>query len=122
MHLNIKPYLIVIASVVLITILFGCLKNFIFKEAITGWEITNPFLHKGILMGLFLVFGAALVPIALKGYLVMQLKAGNGDLSMVKLLKQHSMEAVYAVWVVFILGFSISLPVMIKQGFFSNMQ
>jgi hypothetical protein len=122
MHLNIKPYLFVMASVVLIIIFYGCVRNFVFKEAITGWEITNPSLHKGILMGLFLLFGAALVPIALKGYLVMQLKAGNGELSMVKLLRQHSMESVYAVWVVFILGFSISLPVMIKQGFFSNMQ
>ena len=122
MQLNIKPYLIIMASVVLLLILFGCFRNFVFEKQITGWEIKNQPVLKGFVIGLLLVFGATMVPAVLKGYLVMQLKAGNGDLSLVRLLRQHSMQAVYAVWVIFFPGFSISLPVMIKQGFFSTIQ
>lgn len=122
MQLNIKPYLIIIASVILILVLYSIFRNLVFEKEITKWEGKNPSVHKGVLMGLFMVFGALLVPVCLKGFIILQVRAGNADLSLVKHLTQNAMQVVYGVWIVFALGLGISLPVMIRQGFFSNMQ
>jgi len=69
MHLNIKPYLIILTSVILIFILFGLLRNFVFQKQLVEW-----------------------------------------------------VAVIYTVWIVFGLGIAIALPMMIKTGFFSNIE
>jgi hypothetical protein len=120
MHLNIKTYLIIIASVILVLVLFGCLRNFVFEKQLAEWDRQNGSMMKGIVLAAFMIFGAASVPVFLKIFLTLQIKAGNGELSLVKSLRQHPMKLVYTVWIVFGLGFVTALPMMIKTGFFST--
>ena len=107
MHLNIKPYLIILASVILILILFGCLRNFVFERQFGEWDQKNEFLIKVVEFAAFMIFGAAAVPVFLKIFLTLQIKAGNGELPLVKLLRQYPMKLMYTVWTV--LGGDLSI-------------
>jgi uncharacterized membrane protein len=122
MSLSIKPYLIILVSVIMIFILFACARQFGFEKQIEEWGKKHQSLIKGIVIALFLVFAAAAVPVFLKVFLSIQIRIGNGDVDFVKFLRTHVMQVVYAVWIFFALGLMVALPAMIKNGFFSNMQ
>jgi hypothetical protein len=122
MHLNIKPYLIVLSSVILLFILFACFRNSGFEKQIAEWGRKNQGIMKGILITVFLVFGAAAVPVFLKIFLTMQTRIGNADLPLIKLLREHAMGMIYTAWIIFGLGLVIALPLIIKNGYISNTQ
>jgi len=67
---------------------------------------------------LFLLIGISVVPLALRFFVFMQLKIGNGEFAPIKWLAAHERQAVYAGWGIIALGLAIALPAAIKDGFF----
>jgi hypothetical protein len=120
MHLNIKPYLIVLGSVIFLFILLACCRYFGLEKQLDEWSRKNQGIMKGMVITLFLVFAAAAVPVFLKIFLTLQIRIGNGDLPLVKLLREHAMGMIYTAWIIFALGLVIALPMMIRNGFISN--
>jgi len=122
MPLNIKPYLIILGSIIIFFILFALARNSVLEKSFAPADIRQQVFIKGILISAFLIFGAAVVPVFLKVFLYLQSNIGNGDLAAMKLLREHPMKVVYAVWAVFGLGLLLALPVMIRSGFLTNVK
>lgn len=122
MHLNLKPYLIILTSVIMIFIVFGLLRNFVFQKQLVEWGEKNEPVMKAIVFAAFLICVAVAVPLFLKLFVTQLIRIGNGELPLVKSLRQNPMAVIYTVWIVFGLGLAMALPMMIKTGFFSNME
>ena len=120
MHLNIKPYLIILASVILAFAVFAFLRHFGLGLQIAEWGKKNQATMKVIVISAFMLFAAAAVPVFLKIFIAMQIRIGNGEAPLVKLLSQHAMKLIYTAWIMFALGLGIALPVMIRHGLLSN--
>src|SRR5262245_4965625 len=69
----------------------------------------------GVFFLLFLVLGFSLVPLLIRGFLVLQASIGNADLWIVRLLRDHELGITWSVWGIFALGTLIALPVMVKD-------
>jgi hypothetical protein len=75
---------------------------------------------KIIIFILFLAFGFSIVPLMIKLFIYLQGVIGNSELWLVKMLNDNYWTAVGIVWGIFILGFLIALPAMMKDGFFDE--
>jgi hypothetical protein len=49
----------------------------------------------------------AVVPLAVRFFIAMQIRIGNGDFVLVKFFSAHEREVVYAFWALIVLGFGI---------------
>lgn len=67
---------------------------------------------------LFLLIGISMVPLALRYFVIMQIKIGNGEFAPVRWLAEHERQVVYACWGMIAVGLAISLPAAIRDGFF----
>lgn len=105
-----------------------------FGLMITGAVITNTLESNGTLEALgpngrilvnvvpfilFLIIGFVVVPLFLRLFIKLQIKAGNGEFFLVKWLQSHERKIVYGVWAIYLIGLMISLPSAIKEGFFN---
>jgi hypothetical protein len=68
---------------------------------------------------LFCVMCLALIPIFIHTFIVLQIKIGNGPLSIIQWLQAHERAVVYGAWIAFIIGLCLSLPGAIRDGFFN---
>jgi hypothetical protein len=75
---------------------------------------------KIIIFILFLAFGFSIVPLMIKLFIYLQGAIGNSELWLVKMLNDNYWTAVGIVLGIFILGFLIALPAMMKDGFFDE--
>jgi len=57
---------------------------------------------------LFCVIAFAAVPLALRAFLVMQTKAGNGEIAVIKWQQAHEQSVVFGFWCLFIVGLVIA--------------
>ncbi|MBU0544169.1 MAG: hypothetical protein KKH97_02370 [Proteobacteria bacterium] len=67
---------------------------------------------------LFCVMGFTLVPIALRYFITMQLKIGNGEFILIKWIQAHEQAVICGFWSLFFIGLCIAVPAAIKNGFF----
>jgi hypothetical protein len=120
MHLNIKPYLIILASIVLGFILIACLRSTRYGYGFYQRMQRNEGTMRVIMFSAFILFGMLAVPVGIKTFLSIQEKIGNGDHHLAKALSRHAREIVYGVWIFYAIGICIALPFMIKNGFFAT--
>ena len=57
---------------------------------------------------LFCLAAFAAVPLVLKAFISMQIKGGNGELSIIKGLQAHEQTVVYFVWAFFAVGLCVA--------------
>lgn len=69
---------------------------------------------------LFLLFGFGMVPLMIKLFLYLQNQIGNSGHWVVTFLNNNFWLAVLLVWGIFLLGFLIAWPAMVKDGFFEE--
>lgn len=115
---------------VYVIILVSCLSIFIVSAIINGigasseafnMSAINPKITTAInvcYLILFLAIGFSVIPLALKLFISLQIKIGNGELVFIKFLQNHEQGVIYCAWGICLLGLMISLPSAIKDGFF----
>jgi hypothetical protein len=113
MQLSAKPFLITICAIVFIFISIAVYRN------VSGSKPDEPWL-KPLVLGLFFLFGLAIVPLFVKGFIQLQQRAGNHNNGNVAWIRENGRNIVFAVWAVFIAGLLIALPFMRKDGFFAT--
>jgi hypothetical protein len=65
------------------------------------------------------LLGAALVPLMIKVVIYAQVRAGNGEVPIVRFFDVHRWHVTYAFWALCAAGLAVALPTMIRDGFFS---
>ncbi len=109
--MNTKLYVIILASslglMVLGAIIGGILESSgtVTRASLGSRGITLIIMVYGLL---FCLAAFALVPLALRFFISMQIKIGNGEFFIVKWLQTHEATVVYCCWGVFILGVAIA--------------
>jgi len=120
MHLNIKPYLVMITLLVFCFSLIAFLRNTRYDYVPAHWMAKNEAAMRVVVFCAFILFGMLAVPVAIKTFLAIQVKIGNGDHRLVQTLSTYAKEIVYGVWIFYMIGICIAVPLMIKYDFFST--
>ena len=60
---------------------------------------------------LFCVMSFSFVPLAVRFFIFMQIKIGNGEFILVKYFQEHEKTIVYGFWIMIIIGFGIIFSV-----------
>ena len=76
---------------------------------------------KIIFFTLFIVFAFSLIPTMVKAFIAGQGAIGNADKGPIKLIERHQLAVIYGIWGIWILGFAMALPTMIRSGFFTDL-
>lgn len=75
---------------------------------------------KIIFFTIFIVFAFSLIPTMVKAFIAGQGAIGNAEKGPIKLIERHQLAVIYGIWGIWILGFAVALPTMIRSGFFSD--
>jgi len=67
---------------------------------------------------LFCAAAFAFVPLAVRFFIVMQIKIGNSEFFFIKWLQAHEHAVIYSFWIFMIIGLCIAVPAAVKDGFF----
>jgi hypothetical protein len=109
-HVNTKVYIAILASsfglMILGSVVGGILESSgaVTRESLGAQGITLILI---IYFALFLISGFAIVPLALRFFISMQIKIGNGEFFLIKFLKVHEQAFVWCVWGLYITGLAI---------------
>lgn len=109
--MNIKTYLIILGSsfalMIIGAIVGGILESSgtVTRESLGSHGVTIIFM---IYFALFCLVAFALVPLAVRFFIDMQIKIGNGDFFLIKWFQAHERTIVYCFWGVFALGLTIA--------------
>ena len=76
---------------------------------------------KIIFFTIFIAFAFSMIPTMVKLFLAGQASIGNADKGPIRLLERHQLAVIYGIWGIWILGFAIALPTMIRSGFFTDL-
>jgi hypothetical protein len=76
---------------------------------------------KIIFFTIFIVFAFSLIPTMIKAFVAGQGAIGNADKGPIKLIERHQIAVIYGIWGIWILGFAVALPTMIRTGFFTDL-
>lgn len=57
-----------------------------------------------LFLGLFVLMGFAIIPFAIRFFIVGQTKIGNGELAAIQFLRQHENRVVLGIWIFYLLG------------------
>jgi hypothetical protein len=69
---------------------------------------TGTFVVLSFYFALFGVLSFSLVPVLLKTFITMQIRIGNGELNLIKWVREHERGVVYGVWGLFGAGLFIA--------------
>ncbi len=69
---------------------------------------------------IFIVFAFSLIPTMIKLFLAGQGSVGNADKPLIRLIDRHQVGIVWGFWIIWIAGFMVALPTMIRSGFFTD--
>ena len=117
--MNTNTCLIIFASAFVLMIVSAIIGNIL--EANGTLNKLSPNVTSAVMIFYFVLFcvlGFSMVPLAIRFFIAMQIKIGNGELFLVKWLQAHEQGFVFGVWIMFVIGLCISLPAAIKDGFF----
>ena len=67
---------------------------------------------------LFCMVGFSVVPIAVRAFVLMQIRIGNAEISLIRLLRAHEQAVVYGIWGVLAVGLCLAVPAAIRGGLF----
>ena len=110
--MNIKICLIVFLSALGLSIIGAIIGNILESNGTLDAATAGP---KGINVvilvqcALFCVMIVAFVPLVVRLFIFMQVKIGNGELSLVKVFQAHEQAIVYGFWIMMVIGFGIVL-------------
>ncbi len=117
--MNTKIYLIILASAFGLLIVGAIIGNLLesngILEALGSKGITAIKLTYFVL---FIVIGFTIVPIALRYFIIIQIKIGNGEFFLIKWIQIHERAVIYGSWGLFVIGLCIAVPAAIKDCFF----
>lgn len=71
-----------------------------------------------IILGYFMLFcvmAFALVPLLVRAFLAMQVKAGNGEKPVIRWLRAHAQSVIHGFWILFIAGLIIAVALAINE-------
>ena len=109
--MNPRIYIIILASSLSLMIL-GAIVGGILESSGTVTRASLGSRGVTIIMGvygvLFFLAAFALVPLALRFFISMQIKIGNGEFFIIKWLQTHEATVVFCFWGMFILGLGIA--------------
>jgi len=75
---------------------------------------------KIIFFTLFIAFAFSVIPTMVKLFVAGQASIGNADRAPVRFIERHQGGVVLSIWAIWIAGFAVALPTMIRSGFFTN--
>jgi len=116
-----KIYVIILSSSFGLIILGAIIGGILESTGILTIDTIDPKTITAIKVIYFILFCAiafAFVPLAIKLFIFLQIKIGNGELLIIKWLQAHEQIIAYCGWGVFVLGLIIALPAAIRDGFF----
>lgn len=116
-----KVYIIILVSCFGLFILSAVINGILESSGTFNMDTIDPKIMTAIKVFYFVLFCGLIfsfIPLILKLFITLQLKAGNGELSLVKFFQSHEQVVVYCAWGMCLLGLMISLPGAIKDGFF----
>lgn len=74
-----------------------------------------------IFFTIFIVFAFSLIPTMVKAFVAGQAMIGNAGKGPIKFLDRHQVGVIWGFWVLWIAGFAVALPTMIRAGFFTDL-
>ena len=108
-------FLGLLAAVVLLGLAGNLLAAAGFQPALTELQLPLQILFLGLVVALALAF----VPVMVKLVIAFQLRAGNGDLALVRSVATRQKAVIWVLWILMLAGLAVALPAMIRDGFFS---
>lgn len=76
--------------------------------------------RKIIIFIVFVLVGFAMIAGMLHLFIFLQEQIGNGEVTLIKSIKENLWPITYAVWIFMALGLLVALPAMMKDGFFGG--
>lgn len=119
--MNIKLFLVVFLVTLSVTLVSAIIGNILEANGTIGNLGPRGIMTvKVFFLSLFCLLVFSLLPLILHFFLVSQARIGNADLFVIKWLQSHEKEVIYGVWLFFLVGLCIAVPVAIKGGFLSG--
>ena len=108
--MNTKTYLIILGSSFALMIVGAIVGNILESNGTLSEERIGPRGTAAITLSyvvLFCVMAFAIVPLAVRLFIVMQLKIGNGEFFFIKWVQAHEQAVVYGGWSMMVIGIFI---------------
>jgi hypothetical protein len=105
-----KTYLILLGSSFAIMIVGAIVGNILESNGVLSQEKIGPRGTAAITLAylaLFCVMAFAIVPLAVRLFIVMQVKIGNGEFILIKWFQAHEQAVVYGFWSMMFIGICI---------------
>jgi hypothetical protein len=108
--MNTKTYLIIFGSSFALMIVGAIIGNILESNGTLSQEKLGP---RGITavtiayLALFCVMAFAIVPLAVRFFIVMQVKIGNGNFFLIKWFQAHEQAVVHGFWGMMVIGICI---------------
>ena len=77
-------------------------------------KVADAITYTGILL-LFCVFGFSLIGLMLHAFIILQIRIGNGSLSLIRFLAQHETGLTFGAWGFLTLGALIAIPIALQN-------
>jgi hypothetical protein len=117
--MNIKICLIILISAFCLLIVGSIIGNILESNGtLETLGSTGVTAIKLTYFALFCVICFSLVPVLIRYFILAQVKIGNGEFFLIKLIKAHEQLVIYGFWGLFVIGLCIGVPAAIKNGFF----
>jgi hypothetical protein len=113
--MNAKVWLIVFVSAIVIAVLGSVLES---RGLLSFLGARENRVMAIFGFTIFCVLGFSIIPLAIRFFVTMQIKIGNGELFLVKWLQAHETGTVIGVWIFLIIGLCMAVPSAIKDGMF----
>lgn len=108
--MNTKTYLIILGSSFALMIVGAIVGNILESSGTVSEERIGPRGTAAITLAYVVLFCAmafAIVPLAVRLFIVMQLKIGNGEFFFIKWVQAHEQAVVYGGWSMMVIGIFI---------------
>jgi hypothetical protein len=108
--MNTKTYLIILGSSFALMIVGAAVGNILESNGTLSQEKIGPRGTTAIALAylaLFCVMAFAIVPLAIRLFIVLQLKIGNGEFVVIKWFQTHEQAVVYGFWSMMVVGICI---------------
>ena len=108
--MNVKICLIVFLSALGVFIVGAIIGNILESKGTVSAETIGPKGVTGIkvaALALFCVMIFAFVPLAVRFFISMQIKIGNGEFFLIRFFQAHEQAIVYSGWILIVAGFGI---------------
>jgi hypothetical protein len=113
--MNAKVWLIVFVSTLVVAVLGSVLES---RGALSWLGAQENRVMAIFGFTIFCILSFSIIPLAIRFFVTMQIKIGNGEHFLVKWLHAHETGTVVGVWIFIIIGLCMAIPSAIKDGMF----